>query len=134
HACPVRLAPRRRPLPLQHHAVAEGGGSARDPAPQLPAAARRPGHQRIPARHRADGRRLYRPRPPRRAHRGRSMSVPIRDQIAELKREIRTRERVFPKWVADGRLDAAEAERRVTRMRAALESLYELDALKRPGL
>ena len=62
------------------------------------------------------------------------MSVPLEDQIAELRREIRFRERIFPRWVQDGKIEEAEAARRMVRIRAALASLYELSALKNPTL
>ena len=54
----------------------------------------------------------------------------LKDQIVELKRELRVRGRVFPDWVRAGRISQAEADRRTGRMEAALSSLYELQALK----
>ena len=58
----------------------------------------------------------------------------IKQQITELKREFHTRRRVFPKWVASGRLEQAEADRRCARLEAAIESLHELQALRAPSL
>ena len=58
----------------------------------------------------------------------------LRDQITELRRELSVRRRVFPGWVASGKLSAEEADRRVERMEGALASLYELRALRAPTL
>ena len=62
------------------------------------------------------------------------MAVPIPDQIAEVRRELAVRRRVFPGWVASGKLPRAEADRRVERLEAVLASLYELRALRAPTL
>jgi hypothetical protein len=40
---------------------------------------------------------------------------------AELEREIRMREKVYPRWVAQGKMSAAEADARILVMRAVLE-------------
>jgi hypothetical protein len=49
--------------------------------------------------------------------------IPLLDQIAELERELGYRRRVFPKWIADGRMQAAAAARRMSAMEAALATL-----------
>lgn len=58
----------------------------------------------------------------------------LKAQIAELRRELTVRRRVFPQWVASGKLDQAEADRRCDRLEAAIASLYELQALRAPQL
>jgi len=45
------------------------------------------------------------------------------DQIAEVKREIALRERVYPKWVEAGRLKQDKADRQLAIMRAVLATL-----------
>jgi len=35
------------------------------------------------------------------------------EKIAELRKEITMRKRVFPRWVADGRMKQADADRRI---------------------
>jgi hypothetical protein len=54
------------------------------------------------------------------------MTAPTAKEAAtELRREIHQRERVYPRWVADGRLDQKEADRRAARMQRALEIVEE---------
>lgn len=51
---------------------------------------------------------------------------PTKDEIvAELRREIALRERVFPDWVAKGRLRQDVADRRIALMKAALALVEE---------
>lgn len=57
----------------------------------------------------------------------------IAEQIEEVGREIRQRERVYPKWVEAGRYKAETAEKKLADMRAALASL-EIIALHADGL
>ena len=45
------------------------------------------------------------------------------DQIAEVKRGIALRERVYPKWVEAGRLKQDKADRQLAIMRAVLATL-----------
>ena len=57
------------------------------------------------------------------------MSTPtLAEQITEVKRELHMRERVYPKWVTDGRLPQADSDRRLERMRAVLQTLTGLKA------
>lgn len=49
--------------------------------------------------------------------------VPIDEQIAEVEREIALRERVYPNWVAKGRMNQARADEAMARIRAALTTL-----------
>lgn len=51
--------------------------------------------------------------------------VTIDDQIAEVEREIRLREVVYPRWSAGPKpkLSAAQAEKQIARMRAVLVTL-----------
>ena len=44
-------------------------------------------------------------------------------QMREVEREIRQRERVYPRWVADGRMTQAAADRQLGVMRAVLNTL-----------
>ena len=57
------------------------------------------------------------------------MKITITDAIKELKREIALRERVYPKWIASGRLNKELAEKQMARMKAALQFLEEKKVL-----
>ncbi len=48
------------------------------------------------------------------------MTVSIELQIACVKREIRLRERVYPRWIASGRMTQAKADHEIASMRAVL--------------
>lgn len=52
--------------------------------------------------------------------------VPIGQQIQCVAREIKMRERCYPRWVAQQRMTEAEAQRELERMRAVLHTLQEL--------
>jgi hypothetical protein len=49
--------------------------------------------------------------------------VSLPDQIACVEREIRMRERVYPRWVAIGKLTQDAADREILCMRAVLATL-----------
>lgn len=49
--------------------------------------------------------------------------VPLLEQMLCVQREIAMRERVFPRWVASGKMKQHMAEREITVMRAVLETL-----------
>jgi hypothetical protein len=57
-------------------------------------------------------------------------SVPLSEQIAAVKREIALRERVYPRFIADGKMPAAKAGRELSAMRAVLETLEGVRALE----
>ena len=50
----------------------------------------------------------------------------IPDQIAELERELGLRQRVYPRWVREGKLREGVAEERMRRLEAARDSLVRL--------
>ena len=52
--------------------------------------------------------------------------VPLWDQIAEVKREIEQRKRVYARLIDNGKLGKAEAERRMLTMAAVLQTLEEV--------
>lgn len=54
------------------------------------------------------------------------MSVPITDQITEVKREIAMRKSAYPRWIAAGRLKQEDADVRIARMAAVLATLERL--------
>lgn len=54
------------------------------------------------------------------------MTIPLRQQVAELRREIAMRESVYPRWVRDGRMKQQEADHRVAAMKAALETVQRV--------
>ncbi|HXF44881.1 MAG TPA: hypothetical protein VNK91_02065 [Burkholderiaceae bacterium] len=57
----------------------------------------------------------------------------ITEQIIEIERELETRKRVYPKWVKDGRISPAEADRRVACLGSVLETLRLVRCLKEIG-
>ena len=59
------------------------------------------------------------------------MAISLKDMIAELRRELRYRQSVYPSLIKRGLLTAAAAERQNARLQAALDvlaSLEEIDA------
>ena len=50
----------------------------------------------------------------------------LADQIAEVKREIAMRERVYPRFIAAGKLTQAKADFALAAMRAVLDTLTAL--------
>lgn len=58
--------------------------------------------------------------------------IPLNVQIQCVAREIKMRERCYPRWVAQGRLKEHEAQREIERMRAVLHTLQELAGRSRP--
>ena len=64
------------------------------------------------------------------------LAVTFDEQVAELDREIATRKRVFPKWVAEGKIADKDAAQRMARLVAARETFAALiqykQALPRP--
>ena len=54
------------------------------------------------------------------------LPITIEDEIAEVDREIRLRERVYPNWVSAGRLKQERADRQLELMRAVKQRLEAL--------
>lgn len=57
-----------------------------------------------------------------------AMTISIEDQIKEVARELAMRRRVYPRWVNDGRMTQAEADRKWEAMKAAHDTLLKLKA------
>ncbi len=54
-------------------------------------------------------------------------NIPLKDQIAELKRELAIREAVYPNWIESNRMKREDAQKYYRRMRAALHTLLDLE-------
>lgn len=52
--------------------------------------------------------------------------IPLVDQIAEVRRELALRDRVYPHMVASGKLDQEEADQHKARMQGVLNTLLWL--------
>ncbi len=50
-------------------------------------------------------------------------AVSIEEQIAEVEREIKLREHVYPRWVAEKKMRQEKADKCMAAMRAVLETL-----------
>lgn len=50
----------------------------------------------------------------------------INEQIACIEREINMRQRVYPKWVAAGKMSKQKADREIEIMGAVLHRLYKI--------
>lgn len=57
--------------------------------------------------------------------------IPLAEQIAEVKREIGLRRRVYPGFIAAHRLKQADGDRQIARLEAVLATLEELAAKER---
>jgi hypothetical protein len=49
--------------------------------------------------------------------------IPLREQVACVRREIAMRERVYPRWVAAERMTQEKADSELAAMRAVLETV-----------
>lgn len=58
--------------------------------------------------------------------------VTTADMVASVKRELAMRERVYPNWVASGRMKHEGAQVEMRRMRAVLKVLLERQAAETP--
>lgn len=59
------------------------------------------------------------------------MTVPLGEQVACIERELRYRQRVYPDWVARGRMTAAKSREELRRMEAVLETLKQIEVGQR---
>lgn len=57
--------------------------------------------------------------------------VPIDEQVACVEREIKMRERAYPRWVEGGRMTQAKADAEVRAMKAVAETLRGLQSQNR---
>ena len=57
--------------------------------------------------------------------------VTLETQLACIRREIRMRENVYPRWIETGKMTANKANAELAAMRAVLETLVELQATTR---
>ena len=53
------------------------------------------------------------------------------DAIAEVERELRVRERAYPRFVANGTVTQARADKQMAAMREAREHLHRLKGLEK---
>lgn len=60
-------------------------------------------------------------------------SPTIAEQIAAVERELRMRGRVYPRWVAQGKLTKAAADLEIKRMEAVRASLVKMQDETRPA-
>lgn len=58
----------------------------------------------------------------------------IDEQIACVKREIRMRESVYPRWVGNGKMSQRQADRELNAMRAVLATLERVRDQGQPSL
>lgn len=54
------------------------------------------------------------------------MTVPIGEQIACIERELGYRQRVYPRWVADGKMSINKSREELRRMEAVLATLQQI--------
>lgn len=57
--------------------------------------------------------------------------VPYSDQLAAAQREVKMRERVYPRWVQQGKMTQAKADAELAAMRAICATLEPLAASER---
>lgn len=56
------------------------------------------------------------------------MTIPLKDQIAEVGKELGMRKGVYAKWVASGRMTQEDSDRQIARMDAVYKTLKWLEA------
>lgn len=57
--------------------------------------------------------------------------IPLEDQVACVKREIGYRERVYARWVSDGKMTKRKADFELAAMRAVLATLERVETQER---
>lgn len=57
--------------------------------------------------------------------------IPITDQVACVKRELAKRRHVYPRLVAAGKMQQADADREISRMQAVLATIEDAAAKER---
>ena len=60
--------------------------------------------------------------------------ISIEDQIACVGRELRMRSSVYPRWIGNGKMTEAQANREINTMGAVLATLERVASEQRPGL
>lgn len=58
--------------------------------------------------------------------------IPLTEQIEEVAREIRQRERLYPRWIAEGRYKQETADKKVADLNAALATLVFIEKHAEP--
>ncbi len=58
------------------------------------------------------------------------MKITIKDAIKEINREMEVRERVYPRWIQNGKLNKVIANKQYLALKFALEILEEKEAKK----
>lgn len=56
------------------------------------------------------------------------MTIPLKDQIAEVGKELGMRKGVYAKWVASGRMAQEDSDRQIARMDAVYKTLKWLES------
>ena len=59
------------------------------------------------------------------------MNISIAEQITSVEREIRMREKVYPRWVERKKLSQAKADHEMAAMHAVLETLRKVQVAER---
>ena len=59
------------------------------------------------------------------------MTIPLHRQLAAVRNEIALRRRVYPRFIASGRLTESEAADRIECMQAVLDTLTKLKAAEK---
>ena len=57
-------------------------------------------------------------------------AVPLELQIAEVRRELQMRYKVYPRWIDAGRLTREAGAQQITRLEAVLETLETLEKVR----
>jgi hypothetical protein len=60
-----------------------------------------------------------------------TVPISIDDQVEAARREVRQRERVYPRFIANGKMTQAAADREVARMKAIVKTLEDVAAAGR---
>lgn len=58
-------------------------------------------------------------------------AIPLDEQLAAVEREIRLRERVYPRWIESGKMTQARADREIAAMQGVAMTLRSLSGSQR---
>lgn len=59
------------------------------------------------------------------------MAFSVEEQLEEARRELRQRQKVYPRWIGQGQITRPQAERRLALMEAIIETLEGLASKER---